>query len=107
MIVIALVTAASRLGDLAASSWRNRLATVPELLPKTTLVLVDVPIFTRTREHWHESDLYQIWHEPAVQEWLQKPLAQLPQKCGGRKTLEEFLAARTDHGFVALTVARE
>ena len=62
-----------------------------------------MPDFQRARAHWHESDLYQIWREPSVQAWLQKPLAQLPKDGGGRQTLEDFLQLGPTHGFVALT----
>src|SRR5204862_125731 len=68
----------------------NRQATVPELLPRTTLVLAYLPDLKRTREEWLESDVYQIWREPSMQAWLQKPLAKVPQDRGGRKTLDDF-----------------
>jgi hypothetical protein len=78
-------------------------AKVPELLPRTTLVLAHLPNLKRMRDQWHESDVYQIWREPSVQAWLQKPLAKLPQHRGGRKTLDDFLRLGPTHGFVALT----
>ena len=62
----------------------NRLAKVPELLPETTLVVVQMPDFKRTREQWHSSDLYQIWREPAARAWLEESLARLPRHPGGR-----------------------
>ena len=62
----------------------NQLATVPELLPKSTLLLVEAPDVKRSRDLWHTSDLYQIWREPAVQAWLQKPLDQVPANRAGR-----------------------
>ncbi len=77
-------------------------ALVPELLPQGTLLLVELPDFQRTRTRWHESDLYQIWREPSVQAWLQKPLAQLPKE-SDRKTLEDFLELGPTRGFLALT----
>ena len=94
---------------LAAVIWvavrieqARRQSTVAELLPKTTLALAHVPDFNRTRRQWHESDVYQIWREPSVQAWLQKPLAKLPHN-RGRQTLEDFLSLGPTHGFVALT----
>ena len=102
VIVIALVVAAA-VWVIVRVQLANRLATVPELLPKTTLVLVEVPDFQRTRNQWHGSDLYQIWREPAVQAWLKEPLARLPKNHGGRQTLEDFLQLGPRHGFVALT----
>ena len=81
----------------------GRLATVPELLPGTTLLLVEAPDLRRSRERWQESDLYRIWREPSVQSWLQKPLDRFPQKGSGRKTVEEFLQIHPTHSFLALT----
>ena len=75
VIVVALVTAAT-VWVIGRIQLANRLATVPELLPETTLALIEVPDFQRARTQWQRSDLCQIWHEPTVQAWLQKPLAQ-------------------------------
>jgi hypothetical protein len=49
--------------------------TVAALLPRETLALVHLPDVKRMRAEWHESDLYKLWREPAVQDFLQKPLA--------------------------------
>lgn len=81
----------------------NRQMKVAELLPKTTLVFAHVPDFKRTREQWHASDLYALWQEPAVQAWLQKPLAELAKKRGGRPSLAEFFQLGPTDGFLALT----
>jgi len=101
VIVIALVVAGA-VWVVLRVQLAQRLATVPELLPKTTLALALVPDFQQTRKQWHESDIYQIWREPSVQACLQEPLARLPQDGGGRKTLEEFLQLGPTHGFIAL-----
>src|SRR5689334_22223483 len=80
----------------------NQLATVPELLPKSTLVLLEAPDLKRSRDRWHDSDLYQIWREPAVQAWLQKPLGRLPADRAGRQVFNEFLQLNPTHSFFAL-----
>lgn len=102
VIVVALV-AATTWWVIERVQLAKRLATVPELLPMTTLLLVEVPDFQRTRTQWHGSDLYQIWREPTVQAWLQGPLARLRKDHGGRQALEDFLRLGPRHGFVALT----
>lgn len=81
----------------------NRQMKATELLPKATLALARIPDFKRTREHWHASDLYALWQEPAVQAWLQKPLAELAEKRGKRPSLAEFLQLGPKDGFLALT----
>jgi hypothetical protein len=102
VLVIALVVAAA-VWVILRIQQAKRVAVVPELLPQKTLLLVEVPDFQRTRTRWHASDLYQIWREPSVQAWLQKPLARLPKERGGRKTLEDFLQLGPTRGFLALT----
>ncbi len=102
VIVIALVVAAAVWVVLRIQLARQ-VAAVPQLLPETTLVLLQVPDLKKTRKEWHESDLYQLWREPAVQEWLQKPLARLPQSGGGARSLADFLALEPRHSFLALT----
>ena len=105
VIAIALVVAAG-IWIFARLRLANRLSTVPELLPNTTLVLVELPNPTRTRERWRESDLNKIWREPEVQNWLQRPLAQLPEKNAGRG-LEDFLALAPTNLFLALTAVEQ
>src|SRR4030095_12070606 len=102
VLVIALVVAAA-VWVAMRIQMAKRLAVVPELLPQTTLLLVELSDFQRTRTHWHESDLYQIWREPSVHGWLQKPLARLPKKGSGHKTIEDFLQLGPTRGFLALT----
>jgi hypothetical protein len=102
VIVLALVVATAAWIFLRVQ-LANRLAAVPELLPATTLLVVQVPDFKRTREQWQRSDLYQIWREPTVQESLRESLARLPKHSGGRQTLGDFLQLGPAHSFVALT----
>lgn len=101
VIVIALVVAAA-VWVIVRVQLAKSVAAVPQLLPQTTLLLVQVPDFQKSRAGWHESDLHKIWHELSVQEFLQKPLAQLPKDRGGRQMLEEFLQLGPQHGFLAL-----
>ena len=106
VIALALLVAAG-IWIFARIQLANRLAAVPELLPNTTLVLLELPNLTRTRERWHESDLNRIWREPAVRTWLQKPLTKFPRKNTGNDGLEEFLALGPTNLFVALTAVEQ
>ncbi len=99
VIVVALVAAAT-VWVIGRMQLANRLAAVPELLPETTLALMEVPDFQRARAQWHESDLCQIWREPTVQAWLQRPLARLA--AGWRRRPPDpggFSPARADPRF--------
>src|ERR1044071_2825317 len=53
---------------------------VASLLPKETLPLIHLPDLNRSRDEWHRTDLYQLWQEPAVQDFLAKPRANVPAK---------------------------
>ncbi len=37
-----------------------------------------MPDFSRTRDEWRQSDIYQLYREPAVQDFLRKPLDNMP-----------------------------
>ncbi len=102
-VIVVALAAATMVWVIVRVQLANRLATVPELLPGTSLALVEVPDFQRARKQWRGSDLCQIWREPTVQAWLQEPLAWLPKDRGGRQMLEDFLRLGPTHGFVALT----
>jgi hypothetical protein len=63
---------------------------VASLLPRETLALVHVPDFNRSRGEWHRTDLYQLWKEPAVQEFLAKPRSKVPTEGRIGQTVAEI-----------------
>jgi hypothetical protein len=75
---------------------------VAAILPKETLALAHVPDFNRSRDQWHRTDLYQLWREPAVQEFLAKPRSRVPT--GGRvgQTVDEISTLGMKDAFVAV-----
>jgi hypothetical protein len=77
-------------------------AAVTSLLPKDTLAFLHLPDFKRSRIELHQTDLYQIWTEPAVQEFLQKPRAKIPISEGLGPTFEELESLQMKDAFVAL-----
>ena len=77
-------------------------AAVTALLPKDTLAFVHLPDFSRSRSELHQTDLYQIWAEPAVQDFLQKPRAKIPTGEGLGPTLQECESLQMKDAFVAL-----
>jgi hypothetical protein len=79
-------------------------ARVTSLLPRDTVVFVHVPDFNRTREQWRETDIYKLWREPAVQDFLQKPLAQMPnQTSAAEERMQQLERLGIKDGFVAIT----
>src|SRR5712691_13433549 len=78
-------------------------AAVTALLPRETILFVHVPDFNRTRDQWHESDIYKLYREPSVQDFLQKPLRKLPEKGGTRQILQEIEQLDPKDAFIAIT----
>jgi hypothetical protein len=77
-------------------------APVAELLPRDTIFLAQMPDFNRTREEWRQSDIYQLYREPAVQDFLRKPMDNMPtSKALG--TLQEIEQLDPKNAFIALT----
>jgi len=84
-------------------SQQTRHAAVSALLPRETIFFAQVPDFKQTRDQWHHSDVYQLCHEPAVQDFLRKPLATLPKRDATSQTLEEIEQLDPKDAFFALT----
>jgi hypothetical protein len=77
-------------------------APVAGILPRSTIFLAHVPDFNRTRAEWRQSDIYQLYSEPAVQDFLRKPLGNVPtSKAFG--TLQEIEQLDPKNAFLALT----
>lgn len=74
---------------------------VASLLPKETLALVHVPDFNRSRGEWHRTDLYQLWKEPAVQEFLAKPRSKVATEGRIGQTVDEISTLEMKDAFFA------
>jgi len=48
-----------------------------DLLPESTLALLDIPDLSKSRTEFAKTEFYALWHEPEVQAFLAKPLAAL------------------------------
>ncbi|HJX25048.1 MAG TPA: hypothetical protein VJ252_02750, partial [Chthoniobacterales bacterium] len=72
-------------------------------LPRETIAFVHLPNFNQTRGQWHQSDIYQLYCEPSVQEFLRKPLATLPKRTATAATLREIEQLDAKDAFVAVT----
>jgi hypothetical protein len=80
-------------------------APVAGLLPRDTIFLAHMPDFNRTQHEWLQSDIYQLYREPAVQDFLRKPLGNVPKtpKIFGAQTLQEMEQLDLKNVFFALT----
>src|SRR2546423_5974447 len=75
---------------------------VASLLPKETLALVHLPDFNRSRDEWHRTDLYQLWKEPAVQDFLSKPRSNVPVQGRIGQTVDEISTLDMKDAFFAV-----
>lgn len=101
LVLVAAITA----GAIWLGFYRSRhtsSAAVTALLPKDTLALVHLPDFNRSRAELHQTDLYQLWAEPAVQDFLQRPRSKIPAPGGLGPTLQECESLEMKDAFVAV-----
>ena len=103
MLVLAGALAAMAILYALRITERTSNAAVAALLPRETIVFAHVPDLNRTRDQWHECDIYQLYREPAVQDLLRKPLARVPKKNSVSQMVQEFGQLDPKDIFVALT----
>ena len=101
LVLVAALTAGA-IWYALRSSQHTSSATVTALLPRETLAFVHLPDFTKSRAALHQTDLYQIWREPAVQEFLQKPRAKIPTKGSVGQTIQQWEALEMKDAFLAV-----
>jgi hypothetical protein len=75
---------------------------VASLLPKETLAFAHFPDFNRSRNEWHRTDLYQLWKEPAVQEFLAKPRSKFSSEGRVGQTVDEISTLEMKDAFFAV-----
>jgi hypothetical protein len=102
LLVLASMIAAGAIWMGLYRSRHTSSAAVTALLPKETLAFVHLPDFNRSRAELHQTDLYQIWTEPAVQDFLAKPRTKISPRQGLGATLEECEALQIKDAFLAV-----
>ena len=103
LVIIALAIAAFAGWYYWNSSEKTTSSPVSTLLPQRTIFLAHVPDFNRTLDEWYHCDVYQLYREPAVQDFLHKPLANLPKTDAASQTLSDIQQLDAKHAFFALT----
>ena len=74
------------------------------LLPQETIFVAHVPDFNHALDEWQHSDIYQLYREPAVQDFLRKPLGNVPTaNAFGTQMLREIEQLAPKNAFIALT----
>ena len=72
------------------------------LLPRETVFVAQIPDFNRARDEWQRCDIYQLYREPAVQDFLRKPLRNAPKTDAVSQRLLEIEQLAPKNAFVAL-----
>ena len=104
LLVVAGAAAAAAGWYVWNLSQKTSSASASVLLPRQTIFLAHMPDFNRTRDQWRHSDIYMLYREPAVQDFLHKPLANLSTpKAFGAQTLLELEQLEPTNIFFALT----
>ena len=78
-------------------------APVAALLPRETIFVAHMPDFNRAYDEWQRCDIYQLYREPAVQDFLQKPLSDVQKNDTVSQTLREIEQLAPKNAFIALT----
>jgi hypothetical protein len=102
LVIVAALAAVGVLYGLRRAE-RTPNVIVAALLPRGTVALAHLPDFKRTRDEWHESDLYKLYREPAVQEFLTKPLSKVSQRDTTSQILSDIERLDAKDAFVAVT----
>jgi hypothetical protein len=103
LLIIAVAVAAVAGWYFWNLSQQTSGASVSALLPKETIFLAHMPDFNQTRNEWRHSDIYQLYREPAVQDFLRKPLGKLSKRDAASQTLREIEQLDPKNAFFALT----
>jgi len=105
LVLLVLIAALAAVGILYGLRRADRTphAAVTALLPPGTIALAHFPDFHRTRDEWHQSDLYKLYQEPAVQDFLNKPLSRVPQSDTVSETVSDIEQLDLKDAFIAVT----
>ena len=104
IVLLIIVAAIAAYGGWYYWNFSQKVSTAPvaELLPRDTIFVVQLPDFKRTREDWRRSDVYQLYREPAVQDFLRKPLDNISTS-KALDTVQDIEQLDPKNAFLALT----
>jgi hypothetical protein len=76
-------------------------STIAKLLPADAALFIHMPDAEKNRDAWHRTDLYQLYREPALQDFLQKPKSRLPEKGPVKEAWQDSASLRMRNAFLA------
>ena len=104
-IALVFVLAAVAAGGVYFASHRapsTPPTAVTNLLPAATVAFVHLPDFQRSHGEWKDSDLFKLYHEQSVQDFL-KPLRNVPQQGAATQNLSDLERLDPKDTFLAVT----
>ena len=102
-LLITLAVAASAGWYYWRFSQQFSSAPVASVLPRDTIFVAQIADFNRARDEWQRCDVYQLYKEPAVQDFLRKPLGNAPKTDALSQTLGDIEKLALKNVFIALT----
>jgi len=103
LVLIALAVAAFAGWYYWNFSQKISSASVAALLPRETIFVAQMPDFNGAYDEWQRCEIYQLYREPAVQDFLRKPLGNVPKSDAVSQTLREIQQLAPKNAFIALT----
>jgi len=103
LVLIALAVAAFAGWYYWNFSQKISSASVAALLPRETIFVAQMPDFNGAYDEWQRCEIYQLYREPAVQDFLRKPLGNVPKSDAVSQTLREIEQLAPKNAFIALT----
>ena len=86
LVLIALAVAAFAGWYYWNFSQKISSASVAALLPRETIFVAQMPDFNGAYDEWQRCEIYQLYREPAVQDFLRKPLGNVPKSDAVQRT---------------------
>ena len=105
ILFLLIVLAVAAFGGWYYRQFSQRFSSAPVagLLPRETIFVAQIPDFNRALDEWQHCDIYQLYREPAVQDFLRKPLGNVPKPDAVSQTLLDIEQLAPKNAFVALT----
>lgn len=105
ILILLIALAVAAFGGWYYWQFSQRISSTPAaaLLPRETIFVAQIPDFNGAYDEWQHSDIYQLYREPAVQDFLRKPLSNTSKTDALSQTLQEIQQLAPKNAFVALT----
>ncbi len=101
-LVIVLVASCAAAFLLLKHKAARRVETA-QLVPGDTLFFAELQDCPRTALRWQQTALFQLWQEPEVQAFLEKPRSKVPTIGDWQSKLDAFVRIKPLQAFVAVT----